>query len=149
MTAALQAYADRGVFAGFRGESLGRGRTAFHFQWLLRRPMHAVFKAHAGTLTFPSLLPGIEPSSPIAAGLNAIVGSRTSRTLPAHKRLDGRRARLSGGVRLGDWSLVVTIRGANHEYAVRHALNLINELFLFLHESYPEYLIERFGLSPE
>jgi hypothetical protein len=137
------------VFVGFRAESIGRGRTAFHFQWLLRRPMRAVFDADGGTLTFPSLLPGLDRSSPIGAGLNAIVGSRTSRTLPAHKRLDARRARVSSAVRRGDWSLVVTIRGANHEYAVRHALNLINELFLFLHESYPEYLIERFGLSPE
>ena len=45
--------------------------------------------------------------------------------------------------------LVVTVRGRNHAYAVRHVLNLVNELFLYLHESYPEYLIERFGLSPE
>jgi hypothetical protein len=111
--------------------------------------MRAVCDARSGVLTFPALLPGINRSSPIGAGLNAIVGSRTSRTLPAHKRLDGRRARVSSTMRRGDWSIVMTIRGANHEYAVRHALNLINELFLFLHESYPEYLIERFGLSPE
>jgi hypothetical protein len=56
---------------------------------------------------------------------------------------------VSGATRRGDWSLTVTVRGRNHEYAVQRALNLINELFLFLHESHPEYLVRHFGLSPE
>ncbi len=58
-------------------------------------------------------------------------------------------ASVSCAVRRGDWSLVVRIRGENHEYAVRKVLNLINELFISLHDEYPDYLIERFGLSTE
>lgn len=85
----------------------------------------------------------------MVAVLDALVRSRTERGQPAHQRIDGRKARVSRTVRRGDWSLVVTIRGANHHYAVQRALNLINELFLALHETYPEYLIERFGLSAE
>ena len=46
-------------------------------------------------------------------------------------------------------SLSVEIRGSNHDYAVKQALNLINELFLALQERHPEYLIERFGMSTE
>ena len=133
----LPAYADRGVFRAFRPTPLGRGRTSFDFQWLLGRPM------------FDALFPGLQRSSRAARGLNAIVAMRSSPRQPAHKRLDRRRADVSGTIKGGDWSLVVTVRGRNHAYAVRHALNLVNELFLFLHESYPEYLIERFGLSPE
>lgn len=52
-------------------------------------------------------------------------------------------------VRKGDLSLSVEIRGSNHAYAVKQALNLVNELFLALQERRPEYLIERFGFSTE
>ena len=43
----------------------------------------------------------------------------------------------------------VHVRGANHEYGVRTALNLINEMFVMLQEQYPEYLIEHYGMSTE
>jgi len=149
VTTALQSYADRGVFRGFRAAPTTRGRVEYQFLWLLRRPMRAVFDTRRSVLTFASLFPGVEARSPMVVGLDDLVRSRTGRHQPAHKRMDGRRARVSSMVRRGDWSLVVTMRGANHEYAVRRALNLINELFLSLHESWPEYLIERFGLSAE
>lgn len=32
---------------------------------------------------------------------------------------------------------------------VSKALNVITEYFLALHEGYPEYLVERFGISTE
>lgn len=111
--------------------------------------MRAVFDARRSSLKFDALFPGLPRTTGPARELSAIVASRNSPRQPAHKRLDGRRARVTAQTRGGDWSLVVTMRGGNHEYAVRHALNLINELFLFLHEAHPEYLIERFGLSPE
>jgi hypothetical protein len=137
------------VFRGFQVEALGRGRTAYEFQWLLGRPMRAVFDARRGVLAFDALFPGIAPASTPASGLAAIVRERTSPRLPPHKRLDQRRARVSGATRRGTWGLSVTVRGRNHEYAVQRTLNLINELFLFLHESHPEYLVQHFGLSPE
>jgi hypothetical protein len=149
VTAALQAYADRGVFRGFRATSAARGRVEYEFVWLLGRTIRATFDTARGTLAFPALLPAVEPGSPMARALDALVRSRTERSVAAHKRIDARKASASRTVRRSDWSLIVTIRGANHEYAVQRALNLINELFLALHEGYPEYLIEQFGLSPE
>lgn len=149
MTAALQAYADRGVFRGFRATAAARGRVEYQFHWLLQRPMHAVFDPRRHVLTFPALFPGVEAGSVLARGLDALVHSRTDPRQPAHKRIDGRKARVSRAIRRGDWSLVVAVRGANHAYAVQRALNLINELFLSLRETWPDYLIERFGLSGE
>ena len=137
------------MFRGFRAVPLGRGRVEYQFRWLLGRPIHAIFDARRGRLTFTSLFPGVEAGSPMVSGLDALVRSRADRRLPAHKRIDGRKARVSRTIRHGEWSLVVTIRGVNHEYAVQGALNLINELFLSLHEAWPEYLIQRFGLSAE
>ena len=147
VTAALQAYADRGVFRGFRATPASRGRVEYRFLWLTRKPVRAMFEPRRGALRFPSLFPGIDRAS--AAELRSIVTSRANRDQPAHKRLDSRRARITGTVRGGDFSLAVDIRGGNHAYAVSKALNLINECFLELHEGHPEYLVERFGISTE
>ena len=109
--------------------------------------MRAAFDPHRRMLTFPALLPGIDTAS--ARDLKAIINSRSERDQPAHKRIDARRAQLSSSFRKGDFTLRVTIRGANHEYGVRQALNLINELFVNLHERHPEYLAARFNVSTE
>jgi hypothetical protein len=133
------------VFRGFRAIPGSRGRIEYQFLWLTRRPTHAVFDPRAKTLSFPALFPGL--SAP--AELKRIVNGRTSRSLPAHKRIDARRARLSCRMRAGDFSLRVEIRGWQVTYGVSHVLNVINELHLALHESQPEYLIERFGVPGE
>jgi hypothetical protein len=146
-TASLQAYADRGVFRGFRATPGPRGRVEYQFLWLTRKPMAAAFDHRRRVLTFPALFPGVDRAT--AAALKAMVASRSDRDQPEHKRLDARRARLTGAVRNGAFSLTIEIRGANHDYAVKKALNLINELFLALHEAHPEYLVERFGISTE
>ena len=106
-----------------------------------------MFDSRRQRLSFPSLLPAIDKAS--VTDVRAVVESRTSRKLPAHKRLDSRRARVTGRIRKGDYMLVVDIRGHHHHYAVQKALNLINEIFVMLHEAHPEYLVEHFGISPE
>jgi hypothetical protein len=148
VSSALQRYADRGVFRGFRAVSGPRGRVDYVFLWLLRRPMTAAFDPRRGVLVFPALFPAVT-STAMSVELKDLVRQRSTKDQPAHKRLDGRRARITGALRKGTWSLTVAIRGANHDYAVRHTLNLINELFLALHTSYPEYLVEHFGMSTE
>jgi len=147
VSAAFQAYADRGVFRGFRAAPGARGRVEYRFLWLTRQPMSAVFDTRGRSLRFPALFPGIDKAA--AAEVRAMVASRTHRDQPDHKRLDSRRARIAGTVRKGDFWLTVDIRGRNHDYAVTKALNLINELFVALHERHPEYLVERFGISTE
>ena len=100
-----------------------------------------------GVLSFPALLPQVSPA--IVAELKSMVAARSTRALPDHKRLDGRRAKFACAVRNGEFSLSVEIRGRNQEYAVSKALNLVNEMFVNLHEGYPEYLVQHFGLSQE
>ena len=111
--------------------------------------MRAVFDPRRSVLTFAALFPGAGAAKDMSGGLRSLVGARGRRNQPAHKRIDARRARVSSAIRKGDLSLAIQIRGENHEYAVRRVLNLINELFLSLHDEYPGYLIERFGLSTE
>ena len=146
MTAALKHYADRGVFRGFRASPEVRGRVAYEFFWLTRRPMRAEF-TRRGILTFPALLP--QASKAIVTEMKSMVAARSTRAVPDHKRVDSRRARLAAAVRKGDLSLSVEIRGRNQQYAVSKTLNLVNEMFVALHERHPDYLIEHFGMSQE
>lgn len=137
------------MFRGFRATPGPRGRVEYQFAWLFRRPMHAVFDPRRRVLTFGALFPGAGVSKQMSHNLRSLIGSRAKKDQPAHKRIDARRARVSSTIRKGDLGVAITIRGDNHDYAVRKVLNLINELFLSLHDEYPDYLIERFGLSTE
>ena len=147
VTAALQAYSDRGVVRGCRATPGPRARVTYQFAWLTRRSVDAVFDPRTNTLTFPALLPALGKAA--AADVATAIGSISQRNTPAHKRLDARRAKITGVVRKGTLALSVEIRGANHEYAVKAALNLINEIFVMLQERHPDYLIEQFGMSAE
>jgi hypothetical protein len=147
VTPTLQSYADRGVFRGFRAAPGSGGRIDYQFLWLTRKPMSAVFDPRTRTLKFAALFPGVDKTT--AHDLKSLVTSRSAREQPAHKRIDARRARVTLARRKGDVGLTVTIRGANHEYAAKSALNLINEMFVMLQEHHPEYLVHQFGLSTE
>lgn len=147
VTAALQAYAHRGVFRGFRAAAAPRGQVGYEFKWLTRQAMRAEFDPRTQTLRFRSLFPAISKAA--AADVGAVIDARGTRTTPGHKRLDARRARFAGSLRGGAFSLTASVRGGNHEYAVKTALNLINEMFVTLQERHPEYLIAQFGMSPE
>jgi hypothetical protein len=145
----LQTYADRGVFRGFSAAPGARGRIDYRFTWLTRQPMSVSFDPDAGVISFPRLFPDAASRGRMVDDLHGLVAGRHSRGLPAHKRVDLRRARLTSRLRSGSWDLAVTVRGGNHEYATRLAVNLINELFLLLQERYPDYLVEQFGFSGE
>ena len=100
-----------------------------------------------GVLTFPALLP--KTSLEIVEAMRAMVAERSTRALPEHKRIDARRARLACTASKGNFSLSVKIRGRNQQYAVSKTLNLVNEMFVTLHDAYPDYLVEHFGISQE
>jgi hypothetical protein len=134
------------VFRGFRPATEPRGRIGYQFLWLTRRPMQAAIDRR-GVLTFPALLP--KATRDIVVEIKAMVDERSTRAVPEHKRIDARRARLSCVLRKGDLTLSIEIRGRNHEYAVKHALNLVNDMFVALHEGHPDYLVEHFGISQE
>jgi hypothetical protein len=149
ITRTLQQYADRGVFRGFSVTACKRGGCEYRFTWLTQRPTTIEYEPAARALMFRRLFPAVRSRPAMAAALHALVANRASRDLPTHKRLDKRKAILASSVRKGDWSLKVTVRGHHNEYATRFALNLVNELFLLLHENFPDYLIEHFGISGE
>lgn len=149
VTSALERYATRGVFRGFSVHAARGGKIEYHFVWLMRRPMVLSFDPVAGALVFKQVFPGLGRMADVAAAVKTEIANRSSRALPAHKRLDGRKATVAAMTRAGDLSVVMTVRGAHQDYAVRMGLNLVNELFVLLHEHYPDYLTEHFGLPAE
>ena len=145
----MQAYADRGVFRGFRAAPGRGGAVDYSLLWLAPRPLVARYTPARRVLAFPSLFAGLGPRSAIAADLSAAVAARTTRQVPAHKRVDGRRVRLATSVRQGDWSLTVTLTGRDPAAGVSAALGVVHDLWLVLQERYPDYLSERFGLPQD
>ncbi len=136
----------------FRGLSEARGpggRVEYHFTWLTSRVIRLRFDPRHNTVSFHDLLPSVDRTLPLIKDVAGLIGGRTSAALPAHKRLDGRRASVRGRLRGGAFSLTLAIRPGQHEYATRYALNLINDLFVLLGERYPDYLVEYFGVSGE
>jgi hypothetical protein len=107
------------------------------------------YDARRNALTFKELLPGVARASPLLADVQALIGSRTSRSLPAHRRIDARRVDVKCSYRRGAVSVVLHIKGRQRTYAVQKGVNLVHEIFMVLHASYPEYLWERFGLPAE
>ena len=149
VTAALQKYADRGVFRGFSANPVRGGRYEYTFRWLAPRALTLSYDPARRVLAFSSLFPRLAGRSAIVKDLRALVGGRSTRRVPAHKRLDARKARARCAVRGGSFALSMTIIGPNDAYAVSQLLNLVNDLFLVLHETYPDYLVDEFGLSAE
>jgi hypothetical protein len=145
----LQDYADRGVFKGFSERKGRTGATEFRFTWLTREPMVLEYDAKEERLTFRHLLPQVPRGSAIAAAVQELVESRSSKRIPEHRRLDPRRVRADGTQYGGRWSLRLQVAPRQHEYAVRKGVNLVNEVFTLLRASYPDYLWDVFGLPSE
>lgn len=149
VSGALQRYAARGVFRGFSILPERNGRRNFRFTWLTRQPMTIAYEPKSRRLSFRNLLPGVGKYPGLVAGLKRIVDDHRGPAVPAHRRIDARRARVTGSIRRGNFSLTMQVRGRHGDYAVQRGLNLVNQLFLLLHANYPEYLVEWFGLRPE
>jgi len=149
VSAALQRYAARGVFRGFSVLPDRKGRRDFRFTWLTRQPMTLAYDRASHRLDFRNLLPGVGGYPGLAARLKSILDDHATGAVPAHRRLDGRRARVTCAVRRGAFSLTLQVRGRHEAYAVQRGLNLVNQLFLLLHTDYPEYLVECFGFRSE
>ena len=148
----LRGYADRGVFRGFSADDGAGGVRRYRFLWLTRRPMTVTLSRDRRALTFTALLPLARSVPKLGESVRREVQALTSPERPKYRRLDERRVTISPRSVNGDFALRVSIKSEQRragEYAVRSALGVVNELFLFLHEMYPDYLAAHFGVSQE
>jgi hypothetical protein len=145
----LQGYADRGVFRGFSEQAPTGGRHRFRFSWLGTRPLSLGYTPETGTFVFRNLLPNVRARSPLHRDLQAFVADRASPRLPAHRRVDRRRARVRCPLSRGAMSLELVATRNHHEYGVNRVVNLVHEIFLYLHAYQPEYMWENFDVPEE
>ncbi|MEW6130324.1 MAG: hypothetical protein AB1757_25030 [Acidobacteriota bacterium] len=141
----LQTYADRGIFREFSESKTGQ----FHFVWLLHREMNLQVDTATQTLRFKQLLPGIPTGSALHAELKKFLTERHDRRLPEHRRVDRRRAEVSCSSRGGMVSISLKVKKNQYTYGVNRLVNLIHDLFVYLRDKHPDYLVENFDVPQE
>jgi hypothetical protein len=145
----LQAYAERGVFQGFCEHTTRRGLPVFRFVWLAGRPMELTVDTAKHVLRFQQILPGVPARSPMYAQLKGFIADRHDRDLPEHRRVDRRRAAASCTSRSGSVSISLAVKHNQYAYGANRIVNLVHELFVYLRDTCPEYLVENFDAPQE
>jgi hypothetical protein len=141
----LQAYADRGVFRGFSEIKNGR----FQFVWVVNHRMELSVDTAKHELRFKQLLPNVPVRSALYAELKDFIERRHDKELPEHRRIDRKRAEVSCMNRGGLVSVSLKVKNNQYAYGVNRIVNLAHELFLYLRERCPEYLMENFDVPQE
>lgn len=147
--ARLQDYADRGVFRGFSERRSTEGRYQFRFSWQGQTPHILFYTPATGKFVFRNLLPNVPARSALYRDLQAFVIGRGSPRLPVHRRVDRRRARIRTVLTRGAVSVELVSTRNHHEYGVNRVVNLVHEIFLYLHEYQPEYMWTNFDVPED
>ncbi len=147
----LEGYAARGVFRGFSQGKTVRNKVIFKMLWHQNRFFELILDVTQKTLRMPVVLPQVPARAPMIREFKAFVESRFSKELPEHRRIDGRKVRISTAHRGGNLSLTVKLTGADFEYAARKLIHLVHEVYLsFLNDGrYYDYMLETFNLDPD
>jgi hypothetical protein len=141
----LKHYADRGIFRGFTET----GNGAFKFAWLINQEMELNVDTTTHLLKFKRLLAGVSAGSALYSDLKSFVEHRHDPDLPAHRRIDRKRAEASCANRGGVVSVCLKVKNNQYAYGIKRIVNLVHELFLHLRQNYPDYLAENFDVPCE
>ena len=151
VAATLENYARRGVFRGFSRGPVSKDKAAFRMVWHRDRVFDFIFDFRGNTMRFPVVLPNVPASSSMYSELKAFINSRHSDKVPAHRRIDSRKAQVRSYNRGGNVSLTLTVVDGEFEYCARKLINLVHEIFMafLIDGSYYEYMVETFDLDPD
>jgi hypothetical protein len=145
----LRAYAERGVFRALDVRAGKRGTTEFTLHWLTDVPMRLISGSRGRMLTLKNLLPDVPKRSALYADLQRFIEERRDTSLPAHRRIDPRALEVAWVVERKKASLAMKVKNGDPGYAARRLVNLTHELFVFLQDSWAEYMWKTFGTSSE
>lgn len=149
----LQEYADRGIFRAFREVKRRRGQAEYEilcFPFTVE-PFKLVYVDKPASLTFKRLLAEMPARSEMYRRFKSFMRERSSAELVPHRRIDADRAELKWSNRLGSINVSLRVKGSEHEYVARKAINLLTDIFLdLLAESpYYEYMSEHFDMPED
>jgi hypothetical protein len=150
VAAALENYARRGLFRGF-SQKLEHERATFKLLWHRDRVFDFIFDVSKNTMSLPVVLPNVPANSEIYENLKRFVQAQHAPSLPEHRRIDSRKARVTTHNRKGNVSLTLTVKKGEDEYGARKLIHLVHEIFLtFLSDGrYFDYMVENFDLDPD
>jgi hypothetical protein len=145
----LQGYADKAVFRGFSKGQPKSGRAVHRILWHRNQIFELVMDARRKTLHFPLLLPSVRPRSTMYREFQRFLRDCAAASVPEHRRIDPRKARISCANVRGNVSLTLTVRGDNYEYAARKIVQLVHEVFLIFLLPYFDWECEVYDLDPD
>jgi len=152
ISAALRAYADRGVFRSYSHKKGTGGKHEFVFVWLIEAPFVLSYNEKSNILTFNNLLPAVEKKSHTDFILRQFLKSRYSEKLPEHRRVEKEKIKLTCINKTGSVSIALKmLPTCDYAYGVNKAVNLVSDIFtLFFNK--PEngvYVHDNFGIAGE
>jgi hypothetical protein len=145
----LKNYADRGLFQDFDEMPARNGKRSFKFTWLGRRPLTVTVDTDKGSLRFNDVFPNVASRSHLDIELRAFLLGRKDTSLPAHRRIDVKRAEVAYSNRRGNISIELTVKNNQYAYGIRKLVNLVHEMWVELSASHADYLFENFGAPQE
>ncbi|HWI13695.1 MAG TPA: hypothetical protein VNT02_05550 [Burkholderiales bacterium] len=143
----MRAYAERGVFRALDVRAGAKGALEFKLQWLTDVPVR--LHCDGRLLTLKNLLPNVSRRSLLYADLERFIAERFDRSVPAHRRIDRASLDVAWTVNRKQASLVVKVKKGDPAIAVKRIVNLMHELFVYLQDSWAEYMWSAFGTSTE
>ncbi len=141
----LQAYADRGIFRGFSEVKPGH----FKFVWVIHHQMELIADIPKCELRFKQLLPGVPAGSELSDELKKFIQQKHDTDVLEHRRIDRNKAVVTTSMRGGFVSLSLKVKEQEFAYGVNKIVNLVHELFVYLREVHPDYLVENFDVPQE
>jgi hypothetical protein len=145
----LRVYADRGVFRGFDEVASKGGRGRFRFVWIGNRPLDLSVDTEQGVLRFNNVLPNLPSNSPLYSELKAFLRGRSGADLPAHRRVDARRAEVACLNRGGNVSIALKVKNNEYAYGINRLVNVVHEVFVHLNDFRVDYMYENFDVPQE
>jgi hypothetical protein len=148
VAAALENYAERGVFRGF-SQDIRPTKAVFRLLWHRDRMFELTFEPLKNTLRCTQVLPNVDAE--MYRDLQDFINLRLTPELPDHRRIDLHKVQIQPSRRSGNVALTMQILDGDDEYAVRKFIHLVHEIFLtfLLDGKYYDYLVENFDLDPD
>ena len=145
----VQTLHERGVFQAPVEEAGRAGKRVFRFRWLLGTEFVLECDPAKRRLKIRDLLPFVEKRSFLDDDLRRFVAGRTDKSLPAHRRVDPKRAELAYTNHRQSVSLIMNVHDGQYAYAVTALLKVANQLFAHLRLHHIGFLHRHFGLREE
>ena len=145
----LRSYAEKGVFQGYAPLAHTAGVARYRIRWFHGQAIDVTLGRKRQSIALVDLLPSVDVEPALTPNLRAFLKQLSD--MPAHRRVDEARARLT--LRRKENALTLSVRSLDGDldYACRKLVHIANEILLvFLGgRLYDAYKVDGLGVDPE